>query len=65
MFDATTDCTITEQLAIHGRYIDKQTGELKTCSLTTIDVLGPELEAIKSGGDTALALELPLLPQGY
>ena len=35
-----------------GTYIDKQTGELKSCYLTTIDVLGPELEAIKSGGDT-------------
>ena len=21
MFDATTDCTITEQLTIHGRYV--------------------------------------------
>ena len=52
MFDETTDCTITEQLTIHGRYIDKQTGELKSCYLTTIDVLGPELEAIKFGGDT-------------
>ena len=58
MFDETTDCTITEQLAIHGRYIDKQTGELKTCYLSTIDVLGPELEAIKSGGDTDTCISL-------
>ena len=52
MFDETTDCTITEQLTIHGRYISKQTGELKNCYLTTIDVLGPELEALRSCHDT-------------
>ena len=40
MFDET-DCTITEQLAIHGRYINKQTRELKICYFTTIDVLDP------------------------
>ena len=58
MFDETTDCTITEQLAIHGRYIDKQTGELKTCYLTTIDVLGPELEAIKSTSDAETCISV-------
>ena len=58
MFDETTDCTITEQMAIHGSYIDKQTGKLKTCYLTTIDVLGPELEAIKSGSDTDTCISL-------
>ena len=51
MFDETTDCTVTEQLAIHGRYISKETGELKTHYLTVIDVLGPEIEALRSGGD--------------
>lgn len=30
MFDETTDCTVTEQLAIHGRYIHNETGELKS-----------------------------------
>ena len=65
MFDETTDCTITEQLPIHGSYIDKQTGVLKTCYLTTIDVLGPELEAINLLGmlKLALVLELPLSPK--
>ncbi len=28
MFDETTDCTVTEQLALHGRFIDKSTGNL-------------------------------------
>ena len=59
MFDKTTDSTITEQLTIHGiyMYIEKQTGALKTRYLTTIDVLGPEVDAIKSGGvDTCISL---------
>ena len=30
MLDETTDCSITEQLAIHGRYISRATGELKS-----------------------------------
>ena len=29
MLDETTDCSIVEQLAIHGRYISPTTGELK------------------------------------
>lgn len=28
IFDETTDCSITEQIAIHGRYISSTTGEL-------------------------------------
>ena len=35
MCDETTDCTVTEQLAIHGCYIDSVTGELKSQSDTT------------------------------
>ena len=48
-----------------GRYIDEQTGELKTCYLTTIDVLGLELEAINLLVmlKLALVLELPLSPK--
>ena len=58
MFDETTDCTVTEQLTIHGRYIEKQTGVLKTCYLKTTDGLGPELDAIKSGGDVDTCISL-------
>ncbi len=45
MFDETTDCTVTEQLALHGRFIDKATGNLKSCYLKIIDVLKPEVGA--------------------
>ena len=30
MIDEITDCTVTEQLILHGRYIDLETGELKS-----------------------------------
>ena len=30
MFDKTTDCTVTEQLAIRGHFINKFTTELKS-----------------------------------
>ena len=36
MFDETTDCTITEQLAVHGRYINKKTGALSTAYLKVL-----------------------------
>ena len=49
MFDETTDCSVTEQLAIHVRFIDKESGSLKTCYLKIIDVLQPEIDAL---GDT-------------
>ena len=42
MFDETTDCTITEQLAVHGRFINKDTGDLESHFLKVIDVLVPE-----------------------
>ena len=41
MFDETTDCSVTEQLAIHGRYIDKESGALKSCYLQ------PEIDALQ------------------
>ena len=41
LFDETTDCTVTEQLAIHGRFINKDSGELQSHYLTVIDVLHP------------------------
>ena len=46
MLDETTDCTVTEQLAIHGRYISSVTGELKSHFLKVIDVLQPEVHAV-------------------
>ena len=49
MFNETTDCTVTEQLAIHGRYIHKGTGELKSHYLKVIDTLKPEIDALNSG----------------
>lgn len=52
MLDETTDCTVTEQLAIHGRYITK-CGQLKSCYLKTIDVLLPEIEGILEPTDLA------------
>ncbi len=33
------DCTVIEQLAIHGRYIDSNTGDLKTHFLKILDTL--------------------------
>ena len=41
LFDETTDCTVTEQLAIHGRFINKNSGELQSHYYTVIDVLHP------------------------
>ncbi len=46
MFDETTDCSVTEQLAIHSRYIDKESGALKSYYLKVIDVLQPEIDAL-------------------
>ena len=47
MFDETTDCLVPEQLAIHVRFIDKESGYLKTCYLKIIDVLQPEIDAFR------------------
>ena len=33
MFDETTDCSVTEQLAIHVRFTDKESGSLKRVTL--------------------------------
>ena len=46
MFDDITDCSVTEQLAIHVRFIDKESGSLKTCYLKIIDVLQPEIDVL-------------------
>ena len=48
MFDETTDCTATEQLAVHGRFINKDTGALESHFLKVIDVLGPEIASVNS-----------------
>lgn len=45
MFDETTDCSVTEQFAIHGRYIGSSTGELK---FHYLDTLQPENQALTS-----------------
>ena len=42
MLDETTDCSVTEQLAVHGRYISPTTGELKCHYLKVIDILHSE-----------------------
>ena len=54
MFDETTDCSVTEQLSIHGRYIEKVTGTLKTRYLKVIDVLQPEIDALQPNADPEL-----------
>ena len=50
MLDETTDCTVTEQMAIHGRFIEKDSGKLKCHFLKIIDVLKPEVDSVS---DTA------------
>ena len=42
MFYETADCTVTEQLAIHARFIDASSGEVKSHYLKILDVLQPE-----------------------
>ena len=42
MFDETADCTVTEQLAIHARFIDASSGEVKSHYLKILDLLQPE-----------------------
>ena len=43
MFDKTTDCKITEQLTIHGRHIEKQTGVSETGVSHTAQPLLPDV----------------------
>ena len=50
MLDKTTDSTVTEQTAIHGRFIAKDSGKLRCHFLKIIDVLKPELDRVS---DTA------------
>ena len=49
LIDETTDCTVTEQLAIHGNYID-DTGELRSCYLKIIDLLQPDHDGQSESG---------------
>ena len=44
LFDDTTDCLVTEQLAVHGRFVCHKTRNLKTSYLKVIDVLRPEID---------------------
>ena len=57
MFDESTDCTVTEQLVIHCRYIVKDTVELQSQFLKIIDVLGPS-GSETSEGDTQRVVSL-------
>jgi len=57
MFDESTDCTVTEQLVLHCRYIEKDTGELKSHFLKIIDALGP-CESVEGEGDRSRAISL-------
>ena len=52
MLAETTDCTVTEQLALHGRCIDPSSGELKSYYLKAIDVLQPEIDSLVSGSQS-------------
>ena len=47
--DESADCTVIEQLVIHGQYIDNATGKLKSHYLKVIDTLQPEVEALATG----------------
>ena len=59
MFDESTDCTVTEQLVIHCRYIVKDTGELQSQFLKVTDVLGPSgSESSEGEGDTQRVVSL-------
>ena len=42
MFDEMADCTVTEQLAIHARFIDHSNGEMVSHYLKILDLLQPE-----------------------
>lgn len=50
MLDETTDCAVTEQLAIHARYIHATTGELKSTYLKIIDLLHSRVSCDVSAG---------------
>ena len=52
MSDEPTDCTVTEQLAVHGRFINKSTGELKSHYLKVVDVLQPEVSSTNTESST-------------
>ena len=54
LLDETTDCTVTEQLVIHARYIHHATGELKSHYLKVIDTLQPEIESLGSGSSSGV-----------
>ncbi|XP_065831995.1 zinc finger protein 862-like [Oscarella lobularis] len=47
MLDETTDCTVTEQLSVHARFIDEE-GKLCSSFLKIIDLLQPEIESLDS-----------------
>ena len=52
LFDETTDCTVTEQLAVHGCFITNS-GELRCCFLKIIDLLQPSgLGSISANAQT-------------
>lgn len=56
MIDETTDCTVIEQLAVHGRYIDPSTGDLKMHYLKVVDTLEPEISSLDSSESSSIRL---------
>ena len=57
MFDESTDCIVTEQLVLHCRYFEKDTGELKSHFLKVIDALGP-CESVEGECDKSRTVNL-------
>ena len=51
-FYETTNCSVAEQLAIHGRYISPTTRELKCHYLKVIDLLHSESHNVHAGAET-------------
>ena len=49
MLAESTDCTVTEQMVLHGRVMEPATGKLRTHFLKAIDALQPEVDTLSSG----------------
>ena len=59
MIDETTDCSQSEQLAIHCRFLDASTGKLRCHFLKIVDALEPEIEAVSEAeGDRQACVRL-------
>jgi len=58
MFDETTDCSTTKQLAIHGRFIHADSGELMSHYLKIVDVMQPDDIETKSDEATSSTISV-------